>query len=175
VWIQNNRFALLLGETYLWALPAGVLLTRSKNPLMVILLFKDDESHVDSESSYALSRRVTGCPSTKFGFWIPLKIQALPATAYIALDFWLLHFCRTPRQFNYVSLASRTPCVNSKPLHHRLLRPAPPWRLPPATRRFLLHWCIVHSRPSACSPPNYSIIFLSQNVTTTCILFNAFF
>jgi hypothetical protein len=44
-------------------------------------LFKDDESYVDAESSYALSRRVSGGPSTKFGVQIPLKTQVLSATS----------------------------------------------------------------------------------------------
>jgi hypothetical protein len=104
-------------ETCWWALPAGVIPSWfKKNPLkwnshleclrpsntsyswMVILLFKDDESYVDPESSYALSRRVSGCPSTKFGVRIHLKPQALPATSDITLDLWLVHFGRTPRQ-----------------------------------------------------------------------------
>jgi hypothetical protein len=73
---------------------------------MIILLFEDDESYVDPESSYALSRRVSGCPSTKFGVRSPLKTQALPATADITLDFG-----RTPRQWDHLSsLASHT-CV----------------------------------------------------------------
>ena len=54
---------------------------------MVKLLFKDDESNVDPESDYALNRRVSGCPSTKFGVRIPLKTQALPATADTTLNF----------------------------------------------------------------------------------------
>jgi hypothetical protein len=76
---------------------------------MVILLFKDDKSYVDLESSYAISRRVPGYPCTKFGVRISLKTQSLPTTAGITLDFWLVHFGRTPRQFNHVSpLESRT-------------------------------------------------------------------
>jgi hypothetical protein len=82
---------------------------------MIILLFKDDESYVDPESSSALNRRVSGCPSTKFGVRIPLETEALPATADIMEDFWLVHFGRTPRQFDQVSsLASRTLCVISE-------------------------------------------------------------
>jgi hypothetical protein len=77
-------------------------------------IFKDDESCVDPESSYAFSRRVSGCPSTKFGVRIPLNTQALSAKAGITLDFRLVHFGRTPRQLNHVSsLASRTLCVIS--------------------------------------------------------------
>jgi hypothetical protein len=64
---------------------------------MVILLFKDDESNIDSESCYALSNRVSGYPSTKFGVRIPLKTQALTATANITLDFLTVTFGRTPR------------------------------------------------------------------------------
>jgi hypothetical protein len=76
---------------------------------MVVLLFKDDESNLDPESSYALSRRVFRCPRTKFGVRIRSKTQALPATVYIMLDFWLVHLGPAPRQFNYVpTLASRT-------------------------------------------------------------------
>jgi hypothetical protein len=75
---------------------------------MVILLFKNDESDIDPESSYSLSRRVSG-------FRIPLKTQALLATADIALDFLIVHFGRTPRQFNHISsLASRNSCVISE-------------------------------------------------------------
>jgi hypothetical protein len=68
-------------------------------------LFKDDESHVDPESSYTLSRRISRCPGAKFGVWIPLKTQALPDAADITLGFWTVHFGRTPRiitrQFNH--------------------------------------------------------------------------
>jgi hypothetical protein len=53
-----------------------------------MLLFKDDESYVDPESSYTLSRLVPGCPNTKFGVRIPLKPQAMLPTADIMLDFW---------------------------------------------------------------------------------------
>jgi hypothetical protein len=78
---------------------------------MVIPLFKDDESYVNPECSYALSRRVSGCPSTKFGVRIPLKSQALPVTVDIALDYPTVNFGRTPRQCNHLSsLAPRT-CV----------------------------------------------------------------
>jgi hypothetical protein len=41
---------------------------------MVTLLFKDDESYVDLESSYALGILVSGCLSTEFGVQIRLKI-----------------------------------------------------------------------------------------------------
>jgi hypothetical protein len=34
--------------------------------LKVILLFKDDEPNVDLEATYALGRRISNCPSTKF-------------------------------------------------------------------------------------------------------------
>jgi hypothetical protein len=64
---------------------------------MVTPLFKDDESCVDPEFSYAFSRRISRCPSTKFGVRIPLKTQALPDAADITLDFWTVHFGRTPR------------------------------------------------------------------------------
>jgi hypothetical protein len=53
---------------------------------MVILLFKDDESYVDLEASYAHGRRVSDCPSTKFEVRIPLKTQTLLATEDITLD-----------------------------------------------------------------------------------------
>jgi hypothetical protein len=46
-----------------------------------LFLFKVDESYVDLESNYALGRHVSDCPSTKFTVGIPLKTQALPATA----------------------------------------------------------------------------------------------
>jgi hypothetical protein len=69
---------------------------------MVILLFKDDESYVDSESSYALSRRVAGCPNTKYGVRIPLKAQALPATMDTTLDFLTVNVGRTPCQYNHL-------------------------------------------------------------------------
>jgi hypothetical protein len=82
---------------------------------MVIFPFKDYKSQVDPECSYAIGRRVSGCPSTKFVVRIPLKTQALLATADIKLDFWLVHFDWTPRQFHHVpSLASRTLCVISE-------------------------------------------------------------
>jgi hypothetical protein len=54
---------------------------------MVITLFKDDESYVDPESSYALSRRISRCPNAKFGVRNPLKTQDLPDAADIKLDF----------------------------------------------------------------------------------------
>jgi hypothetical protein len=54
---------------------------------MVIPLFQDDESYVDPEFSYALSRRDSGCPNAEFGVRFPLKTQALLATADITLDF----------------------------------------------------------------------------------------
>jgi hypothetical protein len=62
---------------------------------MVTPLIQDDESYVDPEFSYALSRRDSGCPNAKFGVRIPLKTQALPAT----VDIWLVHFGQTPRVF----------------------------------------------------------------------------
>jgi hypothetical protein len=49
----------------------------------------------------APSRRVSGCPSTKFGVRIPLKTQTLPATTDITLHLWLVHFPRTPCQFSH--------------------------------------------------------------------------
>jgi hypothetical protein len=77
----------------------------------IILPFKDDESYVDPESSYAPSRRVSGCPSTEFGVRIALKTQALPDTVDFALDFLTVNFGRTPHQYNHdTSLASRA-CV----------------------------------------------------------------
>jgi hypothetical protein len=58
---------------------------------------------------YALSRRVSGCPSTKFGTRIALNTQALKATVNITLDLLLVHVGQTPRQFNHVSsLVSHT-------------------------------------------------------------------
>jgi hypothetical protein len=33
---------------------------------MVILLSKDDESHVDLEAAYAPAKRVSSCPITRF-------------------------------------------------------------------------------------------------------------
>jgi hypothetical protein len=53
-----------------------------------------------------------------------------------------------------------------------VLHSTPPWRLSLATCQFLLHWCIVHSRPSTYSPIKYSTIFLLQTCTT--ISFNTF-
>jgi hypothetical protein len=61
-------------------------------------LFKDDESYVDPESSYALSRHAFGCPNTELGVRIPLKTQPLPATVDITLHFRLVHLGRTPHQ-----------------------------------------------------------------------------
>jgi hypothetical protein len=40
-----------------------------------LIPFEDDESNVYPEFSYAHSRRVFACPSTNFGFQIPLKLS----------------------------------------------------------------------------------------------------
>jgi hypothetical protein len=131
---------------------------------MVILLFKDEESYVDPESSYAPSRRVSGCPSTKFGVRIPLKTQALPATADITPGFLLTSVGLLASTITYHRALE---CYWWTSAHHRVLSSTPPWRLP--TSCYLpIHprWCIVHSRPflthhiSFCYFPTVTFIII---------------
>jgi hypothetical protein len=84
-----------------------------------LIPFKDDESNVDPESSYALSRRVSGCPTTKFGVRIPLKTQALPATVDITPDFLTVYFGWTPR-FTHLCVIGELQYIIERSIQHLL-------------------------------------------------------
>jgi hypothetical protein len=153
LWIRNKRFT-LLGRNMLMGTSCGVLPMWFQNILnwnyylefiwpsstpfswMVIPLFKDDESYVDPEFIYAFSRRISRCPSAKFGVRIPLKTPALPDAVDITLHFWTVHFGRTPRiiirQFNHTLVYQPWTLV-----HHQVLHSTPAWRLPLTTCRIL--------------------------------------
>jgi hypothetical protein len=142
------------GETCSWAIHFNwnshlefLWLSSTSHSWKVILLFKDDESNINPESSYALSRRVSGCTSTKFGVRIPLYTQAMPATADTTLDFLTVNFGRMSRQCNHFTLHALV-CYWWTSVHHRVLSSTTHWRLPPSCY-LPIHprWCIVHSHP----------------------------
>lgn len=94
---------------------------------MVVRLFKDDESCVSLESSTP-SVDMSGCPATRYGVHIPLKVQAMLATLDIKLHFWLVRFHLTPCQWIYISCAHFTHFfhVHRTSVNYWVLRLPPP-------------------------------------------------
>jgi hypothetical protein len=70
----------------------------------------------------------------------------LLATANIRLDFWLVHFGRTPRIITRFTHAHCVLLVNLSSASSVTLCTSLE-----VTCRFLPHWCTGHPRPSTCS------------------------